>query len=405
MRKIKAFAMAALSFTFMAGCSSKDGGSATGDVANQTQANMAQAISIGGEPVVTLARPRGTDQSAPQFLEATLIPGKAMNLLQIKAYLPGKGDVNLLASPSVEEAKKTLEGQDEFGNKSFAIGGAMLIPYANRIRGKLSSDGKSIETNIAGRKVSLPANWIGKKEGAERHSMHGLILSSAFHDVKHEDGPSESRMSATLHAGDFGGHWLGQTDVSAETVLKNDALDITVTARNVGQEPLPMGIGFHPYFIIPSGDRTQARLRLPSSKRALIDNYDNVFPTGKVAPVRGTPFDFSAPGGAALGKTYVDDCFLDLTRDGSGNAVMEIIDAAAKYGLRFTALSREIKAIQVYAPPDRNVVAMEPQFNLGDPYSKVWGKTDTGMVTLKPGESVSWHVRLELFIPSSESAH
>ena len=65
-------------------------------------------------------------------------------------------------------------------------------------------------------------------------------------------------------------------------------------------------------------------------------------------------------------------------------ASVEIIDPAAKYGLRVTALSPEIKAIQVYAPPERNVVAIEPQFNLADPYSKSWGKTDTGMVMLQP---------------------
>ncbi|HXM98160.1 MAG TPA: aldose 1-epimerase [Candidatus Dormibacteraeota bacterium] len=404
MQRLKTLAIGIIGLALVSGCHS--GGSQNEATPQQSQeGKSAPQVSIGGEPVVTLKRPRPTDQSKPYFLEATLIPGKAMNLLQIKAYLPGKGDVELLASPSVEEAKKLLDSDEEFGNKSFYIGGAVLLPYANRIRGKLSADKKSIETTIAGKNVLLPANWIGKKEGAERNSMHGLILSSAFHDVKHQDGAGESSMSATLHAGNFGGHWLSQTDVSAETVLKDDALDMNITATNVGQEPLPMGIGFHPYFVFPSGNREQARLSLPSNRRALVDNYDNVFPTGKIEKTTGTPHDFSGPGGAALGKIYLDDCFLDLKRDSSGHAVMEIIDPPARYGLRVTALSPEIKAIQVYAPPNRNIVAMEPQFNLADPYSKVWGKTDTGMVMLQPGASVSWHIRMELFVPSAEGAH
>lgn len=404
MKESKTLAIGTLGLMLVAGCHSD--GSQSEKTSQPSQASKAAPqVSIGGEPVVTLTRPRPADQSKPHFLEATLIPGKAMNLLQVKAYLPGKGDVELLASPSMEEAKKLLDSDDEFGNKSFYIGGAVLLPYANRIRGKLAADKKSIETTIAGKKVSLPANWIGKKEGAERNSMHGLILSSAFHDVQHQDGAGESSMSATLHAGNFGGHWLSQTDVTGETVLKDNALDMTITAKNVGQEPLPMGIGFHPYFVFPSGNREQARLSLPSNRRALVDNYDNVFPTGKIEKTTGTPYDFSAPDGAALGKIYLDDCFLELKRDGPGNAVMEIIDPAAKYGLRVTALSPEIKAIQVYAPPDRNIVAMEPQFNLADPYSKVWGKIDTGMVILQPGAAVSWHIRMELFVPSAESAH
>ena len=49
------------------------------------------AISIGGEPVVILQRPRSIDQSKPQFLEATVLPGRGMAVLQIKAYVPGKG--------------------------------------------------------------------------------------------------------------------------------------------------------------------------------------------------------------------------------------------------------------------------------------------------------------------------
>jgi aldose 1-epimerase len=43
---------------------------------------------------------------------------------------------------------------------------------------------------------------------------------------------------------------------------------------------------------------------------------------------------------------------------------------------------------------------VEPQYNLADPYNKkIWGNRDTGMLSLKPGESTTWHVKLELFTP------
>lgn len=366
----------------------------------------AQPVSIGGEPVVTLTRPHpAAGQNAPQFLEATVIPGRGMNLLQVKAFLPGKGDIELLNAPSVAETKTLLDGDSEFGNKGFTIGGAILVPYANRIRGTVSADGKTIETTIAGKKVNLPANWQGKNAGAEKHAMHGLILNSAFESVTHQDGPTESSVSGILHAGDFGGHWLSKTDLSVQTTLRNDALEMSVTATNVGEEPLPMGIGWHPYFVFPSGDRKQGRLRLPAESRALVDNYDNVFPTGKIVPVKGTPYDFSResnlgePAGKALDGLFLDDCFLKLKRDKAGTASVDIMDYAARYGLRIVVLSPEIKAIQVYAPVDKNFIAIEPQFNLADPYGKEWGKTDTGMAKLKPGQSVTWKVRLELFTP------
>jgi aldose 1-epimerase len=79
--------------------------------------------------------------------------------------------------------------------------------------------------------------------------------------------------------------------------------------------------------------------------------------------------------------------------------VSEIIDPAANYGLRLVTMSPHITSIQVYAPLGKNFVAIEPQFNLPDPYNKNWGNVDTGMVLLQPGQSVTWRVRLELFTP------
>ena len=90
----------------------------------------------------------------------------------------------------------------------------------------------------------------------------------------------------------------------------------------------------------------------------------------------------------------------DLIRNKDGSTVSEIIDPAAKFGLRLTTSSPSIKSIQVYAPPGKNFVAIEPQFNLPDPYNKNWGSVDTGMVLLQPGQSVYWRVQVGLFTPS-----
>jgi aldose 1-epimerase len=273
------------------------------------------------------------------------------------------------------------------------------LPFANRIRGKVSSDGKTITATVAGKTVTLPANWSGSEPGAEKHAIHGLMMRSRFQDVTQRDGTSDSTVSAVLHAGNFDGHWLSHTDVKVVTTLQDGAFEMTVTATNAGKQPLPMGIGWHPYFLLPSGDRKQARLHLPSQTRAVMNNYDDSFVTGKRLPVKSTAYDFSATGGRPLGAQYLDDNYSDLIRKSDGSTVSEVIDPAAHYGLRLTTLSPQIKSIQVYAPPQKNFVAIEPQFNLPDPYSPAWGKIDTGMVLLKPGQSVSWRVRLELFAP------
>ena len=366
--------------------------------------DKAEIISIGGEPVVTLQRPPVTDRNKPQFLQATVLPGRGMAVLQIKAFLPGKGEIDVLNAPPLPEAQKLLNnGDDEWGNQVFKIGGAILLPFANRIRGTVSPDSKTVTATVAGKTVTLPANWSGNNPGAERHAIHGLMRRSKFTHVISRSGAQDSAVAATLHAGNFDGHWLSDTDVDVETTLSHDAFDISVTAKNVGNSVLPMGIGWHPYFLLPSGDRQQVRLHLPSEMRALMNNYDDSFTTGRRVSVKGTPYDFSAPGGVALGSQYLDDNYSNLEYGANKTTVSEIIDPASHYGLRLITMSPHITSIQVYAPTNKNFVAIEPQFNLPDPYNKNWGNVDTGMVLLQPGQSVTWHVRLELFTPDAAS--
>jgi aldose 1-epimerase len=384
----------------LAGCSR------TGPAQNQSDNGKLQGqsnpISVGGKPVINLERPRLQNSNGPQFLSVQVLPGRGMNLFQIRAYLPGKGEINLIASPSLEEAAKILAGgpDDPYGNKSFGLGGAILLPYANRIRGKQSADGKTIEIEIAGKPVTLPANWPGKSPGAEKLAMHGMMLDSKFEDVNVTNNANESHVDGIFHAGDFGGHWLSSADVSVRTTLRDSSVEMEVTVKNAGQEALPVGVGWHPYFAIPSGDRQQARLHVPAARRVIVNNYDDVFPTGKTVPTSGSTYDFTAAGGSPLKTQFLDESFIDLKRQPDGSVVTEVIDTTSDYGLRVIAISKEVSAIQTYSPVDKSFVAIEPQFNLADPYGKEWGKTPTGMVNVKPGDSVTYHVRLEIFQPS-----
>jgi aldose 1-epimerase len=361
--------------------------------------SQAQAVTeIGGQKVITLSR-TASSTSKPEFTSVTLAPGRGMEVLQITANFPGKGNVDVLASPDLAGAKKMLDVDDDaHGNLGYRLGAAFLVPYPNRIRGKLSADGKTLTTEWQGHSLTLPANNIGHEPGAERHAMHGLILKAKTENVTVEKVPGGQEVSGIIHGGNFDGHWFSKTDVVITVRLTADAVDATIVARNTGSEPEPMAIAWHPYFNLPSGDRTQARLRIPASTVAEVDNYDNVFPTGKVVPVKGTKFDLSDSGGTPLASTFFDDNWSHLNWENKAVTV-QVIDPAAHYGVKIEGLSPEIKAIQVYAPPAKSFVAIEHQYNFGDPFGKVWGTTDTGMVTLKPGQATTWHVRLKVFVP------
>ena len=361
--------------------------------------SSAQAVTeIGGQKIVTLKR-TATSKTSPEFTSVTLAPGRGMELIQITANFPGKGNVDVLASPDLAVAKDMLDVKDTAnGDLGYRLGSVFLVPYPNRIRGKLSADGKTLTTSWEGHTITLPANNIGKNAGAERHAMHGLILKAKTDGVTVKDIPGGQEVTGVIHAGNFGGHWLSKTDLEITVSLKADAVDAVIVAKNVGSEAEPMAIGWHPYFNLPSGDRTQVRIHIPGSDLAEVDNYDNVFPTGKLKPVDGTQYDLRASGGVPLAKNFYDDNWSKLDWK-NGTVTTKVIDPAAHYGVDIVGVSPEIKTIQMYAPPTAKFVAIEDQFNFADPFSKIWNGMNTGMVTLKPGQSTKWHVRLHVFVP------
>lgn len=368
--------------------------------------NGAGAATVGGEPVVTLAVTSIDDRSS--FVRAEVLPGCGMMILQLVGRTPSLGEFDMLASPPLERARDILESDRGASDSStafpanvaFSMGDAILAPFANRIGGTRSRDGTTITTRIAERTVTLPANWGGKAPGAERYAMHGLLLGARVRDVQRETTKVGDVVRARYDAGDFGGYWPSRTILDFDYSLTSGRFEITVRATNDGNELLPMGIGSHPYFRIPSGDRTQARLHVPARLRALVNDYDEVLPTGELQPVRDTPYDYTAPGGHPLGNAYLDDCFTDLLRNPNGDVVCRIIDPASRFELRVIGESPAIAAVQLYAPPNEAYIALEPQFNLADPFGSEWSPgIDTGMVLLSPGESADYRVAFEMSAP------
>ncbi|WP_157270385.1 aldose 1-epimerase [Azohydromonas aeria] len=368
-----------------------------------TAASPASSPSPAPAAVTLQSPPEAVTAAAPRFTRAELLPGRAMMVWQLRAELPGLGEVELLHAPPLAQAAELLGSgpADRTGNNAFKAGGAFLLPFANRIRGTFHSEGRALDTTIDGRPMRLFANGGGSRPGAEQYAIHGLILDRAVDgweplaDAARGDG-----VRAWIDAGDFGGRWPSATRIGFELTLSGAAFEVALTATNAGTEPLPMGIGWHPYFNLPSGVREQARVFIPARTRMAVNDYDEVLPTGALVPVAGSPYDFSMPGGAALGGLYLDDCFTDLDKTGGGDTVVEVTDPRAGYGLRIVSPSPAVSAVQTYAPPEKAFVVLEPQFNWADPFGPLWDEPrGKGMVQLAPGESVEYRVRLELFTP------
>lgn len=85
---------------------------------------------------------------------------------------------------------------------------------------------------------------------------------------------------------------------------------------NAGQRTLPYGVGYHPYLTVGTERVDEARLTLPAGGRLVTD--DRGIPTGEVAPVAGTAYDFRRE--REIGPTRLDTAFTELERDADGRA-------------------------------------------------------------------------------------
>ena len=350
-------------------------------------APTAPAAQPGGQPPIMLTRSQAAGAFQPELLSATLLPGRGLNVLQIMAYVPGKGAIPLLDAPSVEDAAKAMSGidKDQNGQASLTLGAAFEVPWAGRVVGTPLPGDLAIGVNWMGHPLSLPAS-------SDRTADGGLLLRSAATSTEPSTMPDGGISSATFDAADFNGHWLSKTQVQTTVVLTGQRIDLTVVARNVGSEPEPMGIGWHPRFALSEADRIRALLHLPSSTRADIGS-------GRALPVAGTPLDFSAADGASLRSASLDDLYIQLkTGVLDSGPQAEIRNVAAGYSLRLTALTSSIKAFHVIAHAGQPFLTLDPQTNYDDPFGHQWAEGSPGALTvLKPGESLEWKVRLEIF--------
>jgi hypothetical protein len=353
-----------------------------------------EAAQPGGQAAIVLNRDQSPGAVVPEFLSATVLPGRGMNVLQITAFVPGRGAVPLLASPPLAEAAKAMSGagDDADGQASLTNGAAFEVPWAGRMTGAPLPGGMSVLANWHGRGLTLPLNWT---DGSAVGAIGGLLLRRGASAATPSVMPDGGVAQASFAADDFDGHWASKTEVKATVLLSARTIDLTVVARNAGSEPEPMGIGWRPRFAI-GGDREQVRLRVPSRMRAETKDGLGGLPTGRLVPVER---DFSGPEGSALGPAGLNELYVGL-RSGelSDGPVVELRDPAAGYGIRMTALSASIKAVRVVAAAKGNFVEIDPQTNYDDPLGREWGRdVDAGLVVLQPGESLQWKMRLELF--------
>jgi aldose 1-epimerase len=127
--------------------------------------------------------------------------------------------------------------------------------------------------------------------------------------------------------------------------LQDGTLETHTKVTNMATEPMPVSLGYHPYFQLTDSPREEWVVTVPARTRWLLD-YRKV-PTGETESA-----DKFFPGGKGTLKDYnLDDVFSDLNRDARGRATVTV--KGRKQQLDVT-LGPNYKSLVMYSPNPLN---------------------------------------------------
>jgi aldose 1-epimerase len=232
-----------------------------------------------------------------------------------------------------------------------AQGIPFMAPWANRL------DEQAFYAN--GRKYLFNME-LGNVKGA--HPIHGF-LSAASQWVVVEASADAASAWVTSRLEFFRQPaWMAQFPF-AHTIeithrLQNGALEISAALHNLSADPMPVAIGFHPYFTLADARRDDWTIGV-GARTEWVLSPDKI-PTGETRPIEQR---FADPRAAKLADHDLDHVFADLTRDASGRAVMSVAGTREKLDVLF---GPNYRASVVYAPKGREFICFEPMAGITD---------------------------------------
>jgi len=234
-----------------------------------------------------------------------------------------------------------------------------LVPYVNRIRGGRFA--------FRGREVVIAPNMPG-----DPSPLHGQGWLNPW-TVEQAD-----ETSCVLTYGHRAGEWPWSYDARQEFALDERGYSVQLSCRNVSPEPMPCGLGQHPYF--DCGPQTRIDTRVDCAWT--IDRM--------VLPVEKVP----AEGRYDLKDRLV--CGQDLDNGFGGWAgEARMSDPGWPFELRLS--SPDARFFQLYSPSEGGIFVAEPVTHanaaLNAPEEE-WAAL--GMRVLEPGEAMSMGMRLDV---------
>ncbi|HTQ56517.1 MAG TPA: aldose 1-epimerase [Bryobacteraceae bacterium] len=252
-----------------------------------------------------------------------------------------------------------LKARPQFGGIPF------LAPWANRL--------SEYAFWANGKKYQLNRDLGNIRGDQNQNPIHGLLTFSPYWNVTALNAGSDAAcVTSTLEFWkhpDLMAQFPFAHTIEMTHCLREGVLEVRTVLRNLSTDPMPVGIGFHPYFQLHDAPRDQWKVHLAARDHLVLS--PKLIPTGERKPV-----ELADP--LSLAGASLDDVFSGLPPDATFWVEGAHQRISVKYGSKYTVAV-------VYAPPGRSFICFEPMSIVTDGFNLAHAGLYRELQSVPPG--------------------
>ena len=215
-------------------------------------------------------------------------------------------------------------------DKDYKFESSLLFPFPNRLEnGAFEFEGKEYR---------FPFNDFGRP-----NALHGMVHEMRFNCIKETENRLIFELSYDGHLDFYPFPFI----LTISYLLKEGALDIQVGIENQGDESMPCGFGWHPYFNLSEG-LSGVKLRMNNVTK--VDVNERFIPTGKQTPYHA--FDQLK----SIKNVALDNCFIFPSDESNKLVFLAYKDKSVLEVWQ----DKHLSFVQVFIPPNKKAIAIEP---------------------------------------------
>jgi len=274
----------------------------------------------------------------------------------------------------------------DFRARPQMIGVPFMGPWANRL------DEQAFYAN--GKRYAFDMS-LGNVRGAI--PIHGFLTTTDQWQVtalgSTGDGASVTSRLEFFRQPPWMKQWPFAHTIEMTYRLANGELEVATTIVNLSAEPMPVAIGFHPYFQLTDSPRDEWTISVGARTRWTLD--PNKVPTGVTEPI-----DQLFPNARTVLREYsLDEVFGDLVRDSQGRATMTVWGKSQRLDV---VIGPRYRSVVVWAPnpsgtgrggqgasppAERNFICFEPMAAVTNALNMAHKGTYKELQSIAPGAS------------------